>query len=171
MGSDQDLDIGHWTPIRARVDEAYFSAGRFGPYRLGSHLRQTAIGSVTLALHDKLDEVVELDAFEALRHSPLKGLAEHVLGDLGQVAAIMHPHVAPLLGAGIEAGRVAERSGADMRAQLEGAASPADLARSLRRAHRDPCGHRREHVGATLREHFNEAIQRDRAFFGLSSLH
>lgn len=52
-----------------------------------------------------------------------------------------------------------------------GGATCADVARSLRRAHRDACGERSLRLAAWLRSRFGEAIQHEREAFGLTTIH
>lgn len=46
-----------------------------------------------------------------------------------------------------------------------------EVARALRRSHREACGRRTSFVGAHVRAIFPEAVLRERSFFGLTTLH
>lgn len=59
----------------------------------------------------------------------------------------------------------------DLAALAAAAGSASDLAAHLRRAHREACARMHETVGSVLRAHFGDDIQRERAFFGMATLH
>lgn len=260
-----------WALTRKGVDESRFQTGRIGPYRLGTRVRTTALGEVTLALHDHLEPVVELELFDALSHTSLVGPDGRLMADLAQVVGLRHERIAPMIGAGIEGGvpyvvrpHVLGRTlaelveGADafdsefaaailfavsdvthhlsvqgpqagacsmggfdardvflgfdgsvrmvglglklarcpdddsisadflsclelarhldafseagLSTSIADATSAFDIARTLRRRHGSVCAEQAAIVGATLRGVFGEAIQEERAFFGLATL-
>jgi hypothetical protein len=67
--------------------------------------------------------------------------------------------------------QLAARFSDDLAKAIAGARSASDAARRLRRGFSEACSTRREQVGSILRRYFDEAIQAERACFGLSALH
>lgn len=88
--------------MRASVDAERFDRGRIGPYSIGNVLRTTDFGDVSMALHDALDRVVELELFTALAGKPAAGVDGRLMPDLAMAASIEHPNVARIIGAGVE---------------------------------------------------------------------
>jgi hypothetical protein len=66
---------------------------------------------------------------------------------------------------------LSRRCSSELYFAIRDASAPNEAARRIRRTFRDACARRREHVGSTLRHFFGEAIQAERAFFGLAALH
>lgn len=96
--------VGEWTPTRDRVDPAGFVGARLGPHRLGRRVRVTALGEVAIALHDQLEEVLEIELLDAASRTPLAGPEGTLLADVAHVVGLRHRHVAAVIGAGIESG-------------------------------------------------------------------
>ncbi len=97
-------DSADWIPLRARVDPATFEGGEIGPYRLGHFLRATPWGEVRLALHDTIEEVVEIELYATLKRTEHAGPEAPLMADLAQVMALRHRHLATILGAGMTMG-------------------------------------------------------------------
>ncbi len=95
---------GEWAALRANVDAERFDRQVVGPYKLGLILRPTSYGQVSMALHEAIDRVVELELFEALAGTQAAGPDGALMPDLAHAASIEHPHVAKIIGAGMEGG-------------------------------------------------------------------
>jgi hypothetical protein len=93
---------GEWAPMRASVDAERFDRGRIGPYLIGNSLRSTDFGEVSMALHDSLERVVELELFEKLANTPSAGPDGRLMPDLAIASSVEHPNVARIIGAGME---------------------------------------------------------------------
>ena len=97
-----------WLPKRRAIDPLAFSCGCIGPYRLGPILRCGTFGPVHLAVSKDFDEVLEVELIlipeldESL--DGMGALAARVLERLNHCVGFSHPHVAPVIGAGLTDG-------------------------------------------------------------------
>lgn len=97
-----------WTPRREALDPAAFDCGRVGPYALGPEIRCGPFGPVHLALGAHFDFVLELERVEVSGMDvpnddyPFDGLGPRLLERLNYCVGLGHPHVAELLGAGLD---------------------------------------------------------------------
>lgn len=95
---------GEWAALSARVDAERFDRGTIGPYKLGLILRTTSFGEVSMALHESIERVVEIELYTSLAGSAAAGPEGALMPDLAHAASVEHPHVAKIIGAGMEAG-------------------------------------------------------------------
>ena len=99
--------VVEWTPRRAALDPHAFDCGRVGPYSLGPEVRCGPFGPVHLALGAQFDFVLELERVDgsALEATDAIGaLAPRLLEHLNHCVGLRHPHVACVLGAGVDDG-------------------------------------------------------------------
>lgn len=99
-----------WTPRREALDPGAFDCGRVGPYALGPEVRCGPFGAVHLALGAQFDRVLELervdlgDVLGLAWDDPFDGTGARLLDRLNHCVGLRHPHVAGLLGAGLDGG-------------------------------------------------------------------
>lgn len=96
-----------WTPKRAALDPRAFDCGKVGPYSLGPEIRCGPFGPVHLALGAQFQEVLEIERIRIDDFEPAAAagsLAALVLENLSHCVGLTHPHVACMLGAGLDDG-------------------------------------------------------------------
>lgn len=136
-----------WTPRRESLDACAFDCGRVGPYALGPEVRDGPFGAVHLAVGAQFDVVLELERVEVdeLDPDPYDSPGTRVLDRLNHCVGLRHPHVATLLGAGLDGGapyllrgHVLGRTLGDL--ERDGFAPPPDVATGIVYALADALG-------------------------------